>query len=189
LAGTPLGLLRREVWFPFEAYVRSAKPPTVYRKRILKMGGLPSFLWPLTDSLLNQRYPWRSRLEPGSGEWAGRWTTPLRITAARLGELALVTFGSETFTEIGLQIKAASPAAQTLFASVTDGCIGYLTTPEAHAEGGYEVDTAPYAYRFPGRLAPQSADLALQAAREMLAQLFAPHTQAAEASLEKEVST
>ena len=60
----------------------------------------------------------------------------MRANALRIGDLGLVTFAAETFTEIGLAIKTASPAACTLFASVSDGCIGYLPTAQAHAEGG-----------------------------------------------------
>lgn len=173
LVGVPIRLLRREVPLPFETKVTSEKPPTDYRKRILTMAGLPGFLWPLTDFLLNQRYPWRSRLLPGTPEHPGFWATLLNINALRVGDLALITYGSEVFTEIGLQVKAESPARRTLFASVTDGCIGYLPTATAHAEGGYEVDTAPYAYRYPGRLQAGCAALALAESQRMLEQLFA----------------
>jgi len=90
----------------------------------------------------------------------------------RLGDLALVTFAAETFTEIGMLIKAASPARWTLFASLTDGCISYLHTASAHAEGGYEVDTAPLAYRYPGRLKAECEGLALDKTRELLGRLW-----------------
>jgi hypothetical protein len=102
----------------------------------------------------------------------GQWATPLRINTARMGELALVTFNAETFTEIGLMVKANSPAKHTLFASVSDGCIGYLATRQAHAEGGYEIDLAPYAYRFPGPFAEEGEDQALEAAGQGLKDLF-----------------
>ena len=175
--GDPIVLQRREILLPFEARVISEKPPKDYRRSLPAMAGLPSFIWPLTDLLLNQRYPWRSRLQPGQGDYSGFWSTPLRISTARIGELALVTYGCETFTEIGMQVKEASPAPATLFASVSDGCIGYLPTAEAHNQGGYEVDTAPLPYRFPGRLAPVSAELALQATNQMLAPLWDDNTE------------
>jgi neutral ceramidase len=136
------------------------------------MAGLPSFIWPLTDWLLNARYPWRSRLQPGEGDYSQVWCTPLRVNAIRLGDLALVTFAAETFTEIGMQIKTDSPAPHTLFASVSDGCISYLPTAEAHALGGYEIETAPYPYRFPGRLAPECASIAIRATGELLSGLW-----------------
>jgi hypothetical protein len=172
LQGAPLGLVRTELPLAFDAPVTSPEPPTTYRRRLLDMAGLPGFMWPLTDWLLARRYPWRARLAPGEGELEGRWSVPLRINAARIGDLALVTYGSEVFTEIGLDVKAASPAERTLFASVSDGCIGYLPTVEAFAEGGYEVDVAPYAYRFPGRLAADSAARAMEATSQSLERLF-----------------
>jgi hypothetical protein len=172
LNSSPLRLARQETPLPFEAKVTSPRPPTDYRKRLPAMAGLPAVIWPLTDTLLNRRYPWRSRLQPGEGELSGVWTTPLRVNAARIGDLALVTFGCETFTEIGLQVKAESPAPYTLFASVTDGCVGYLPTPEAYAEGGYEIDMAPYPYRFPSRLSPNSAKIATRSAAQLLQTLW-----------------
>ncbi|MCL4824786.1 MAG: hypothetical protein KJZ57_11285, partial [Anaerolineales bacterium] len=76
------------------------------------------------------------------------------------------------FTEIGMKVKSASPAAQTLFASVSDGCVSYLHTEESHAEGGYEVDVAPLAYRYPGRLQAKCESLALDAAKNLLEKLW-----------------
>jgi hypothetical protein len=132
------------------------------------MAGLPSWMGFLTDFLLDIRYPWKSRLEARNGVWS----VPMRINAARIGELGLVTFGAETFTEIGMAVKAQSPAKRTLFASLTDGCISYLHTAAAHAEGGYEVDVAPYAYRYPGRLAAACESIVLDSAQAMLTRLW-----------------
>ena len=87
----------------------------------------------------------------------------MRINTLRLGDLVLVTFGSEVFTEIGMAVKTTSPARHTLFASITDGCIGYLPTDAAHGEGGYEVELAPYAYRFPGAFSVGAEQRAIEA--------------------------
>lgn len=168
LQGDPLRLLQREVWLPFEEKAAGATPPVHYRKRILKMANYPEWLSFYTDVLLNRRYPWRPRMQARDGQWG----TLLRVNAVRLGELALVTFGSEVFTEIGLRVKGDSPARHTLFASITDGCIGYLPTAEARVEGGYEVEVAPYAYRYPSPLEARCEGMALQAASGMLAELW-----------------
>jgi hypothetical protein len=88
-----------------------------------------------------------------------------------LGELNMVTMGAEVFTEIGLQVKAQSPRRHTLFGSLTDGCIGYLTTASAHDEGGYEVNVAPFAYRYPGRLSAQCEALSLEKVRRLTSEL------------------
>lgn len=153
----PLRIQTKQVWLPLETKVTSKKPPKTYRKKILKLGGLPEWLFFLTDFLLNQRYPWLSKIEPIEGYWS----IPLRITTVQIGQIAVIAFNAETFTEIGLEIKKHSPFTHTIFASVSNGCIGYLPTAQAHDEGGYEVDTAPYSYRYPGRLKKNAAELAI----------------------------
>ncbi len=158
-----LELRRRELWLPLEAPANSARPPRTYRQVLLAQSGLPRFLSGAVDVLLWHRYPWRSRIAARQG----RWAVPLRINILRAGELGLVTFGAETFTEIGRSLKAAAPTKQTLFASVTDGCIGYLPTARAHAAGGPEVDLFSYFYRYPGRFAAEDAALAIKAVGEL----------------------
>jgi hypothetical protein len=71
-----------------------------------------------------------------------------------------------------MAIKAGSPAQHTMFASVSDGCIGYLPTAKAYADGGYEVDVAPFFYRYPARLAPECAEIATEAATGLLRALW-----------------
>ncbi len=159
-----LELIRREVWLPLEAEATTPRPPKTYRRVLLNMAGLPPFLPWVVDPLLSRRYPWRSQIKAHSS----RWHVPLRINGVRLGDLGLVTFGAETLTEIGMEIKAASPTRFTLFASVSDGCIGYLPTAEAHALGGYEVDIAPYFYRYPGRLDAHCAQIAIESALQAM---------------------
>ncbi|MEA3307929.1 MAG: neutral/alkaline non-lysosomal ceramidase N-terminal domain-containing protein [Chloroflexota bacterium] len=163
LPSAPLELRRRELWLPLEAKVTSNRPPRTYRQILLAQSGLPPFLSWAVDWLLWHRYPWRSRIEARQG----RWTVPLQINVLRAGALGLVTLGAETFTEIGQSLKAVAPTPHTLFASVTDGCIGYLPTASAHAAGGPEVDLFSYFYRYPGRFAAESAALAIQAVSEM----------------------
>ena len=63
------------------------------------------------------------------------------VQVIRLGELAFACISAECFTEIGLWLKDASPFEQTLVVSNANGCIGYLPTAEAFAEGGYEIQT------------------------------------------------
>ncbi len=172
LDGVPLGLSRQTVWLPLEARATTPTPLPTYRRKLLEIVGLPYALRFVVDILLGHRYPWRSRIAAREGFWH----VPLRVNAARIGDLGLLTFASETLTEIGMAVKAGSPARQTMFASVSDGCIGYLPTAQAHAEGGYEVDAAPYFYRYPGRLASQCAQIATDAAVESLHQLWQPNS-------------
>lgn len=168
LASTPLRVDRRDVSVPLQAEADSPEPPRSYVEPLLAMAGLPRLAAPLGEPLLRRRYPWRPTVEARDG----RWAVPMRHSVLRAGELALVSYGAETFTEIGLAAKAASPATATIFSSVTDGCISYLATADAHREGGYEVDVAPWAYRYPARLDPSGEALALAATTEAFGRLW-----------------
>lgn len=168
MRGMPLRIERAEVWMPTETRVTTFRPPKNYAKPLLALAKLPSFMAVFADPLLNQRYPWKPVIEAKNGYWS----VPMRINAVKIGDLALVTFGAETFTEIGMKVKAGSPAKYTLFASVSDGCISYLHTEKSHAEGGYEVDVAPLAYRYPGRLQSGCECIALNTTNAMLERLI-----------------
>lgn len=61
------------------------------------------------------------------------------LQALRIGDLAIVTMPFEVFTEIGLELKATSPFAQTFTLSLANGTEGYLPTPAQHELGGYET--------------------------------------------------
>lgn len=65
------------------------------------------------------------------------------VQAMRIGPAALVAIPVEAFCEIGLEVKAASPAAQTLFSGYTNGYMGYMPMADNFEEGGYEVVTTP----------------------------------------------
>lgn len=166
--GIPICIERVEAWMPTETRVTSSRPPKNYSKPLLAMAHMPGFMAVFADVLLNQRYPWKPVIEAKDGFWS----VPMRVNTLRIGDLALITFGAETFTEIGIKVKSASPAAHTLFASVSDGCISYLHTEESHTEGGYEVDVAPLAYRYPGRLQAGCEGIALGTAKTMLKKLW-----------------
>jgi hypothetical protein len=164
MACVPVRAERTEVWLPLEANALDAVPPKTYRSKVMKFAGLPGWLGFLTDFILDRRYPWKSRVEAKGGVWS----IPLRVSALRVGDLGIVAFGAETFTEIGMEIKRASPLPYTFFSSLTDGCIGYLPTDTAHDEGGYEVDDGPYLNRYPARLAKGCAGIAITQAGAML---------------------
>lgn len=61
--------------------------------------------------------------------------------AFSLGDTAFVSFPGELFTEIGLKIKSRSPFANTHIIGLANGYAGYIPTPEAISQGGYEVET------------------------------------------------
>jgi neutral ceramidase len=89
------------------------------------------------------------------------------VQVIRLGECALVALPGEPFVELGLALKARSPAGQTLVVGYTNDWIGYLTTPEAWTQGGYEVAPGPWT-----RVGPQGGSQVVEAALALLAQLW-----------------
>jgi neutral ceramidase len=168
MRAAPIVLERATAWLPTETQVESPEPPKSYGRPLLALAKLPGFMAVFADALLNQRYPWKSVIEAREDYWS----VPMRINALRIGDLALITFAAETFTEIGMKVKSASPAMHTLFASISDGCISYLHTEESHPEGGYEVDVAPLAYRYPGRLQAGCEAIALETTNTLLEKLW-----------------
>ena len=57
----------------------------------------------------------------------------------RIGELGVCAIPFEVFVEIGLELKAKTPFAQTFTISHANGTYGYLPTVRQHELGGYET--------------------------------------------------
>jgi hypothetical protein len=119
----------------------------------------------LIDPLLRARYPWKATTRAGKN---GQPELALEVQALRLGECAILGHAAETFNEIGQEIKRGSPFPHTLFAGYTNGCVGYITTAEAHGEGGYEVEEAPLAYRMSGLYDPNNAQTVTKRSLDLL---------------------
>ena len=60
------------------------------------------------------------------------------VMAVRIGDVALVGLPGEVFCELGREIKQKSPARHTFVFELANDAIGYLPTPEAFEQGGYE---------------------------------------------------
>ena len=70
--------------------------------------------------------------------------TLAEVQVMRLGDSALVGLPGEFFVEYGLQLKKESPARHTLPIGLANGALGYIPTPEALGQGGYEAQTWRY---------------------------------------------
>lgn len=173
LPATPLRAARGEVEIPILARRGSGGRPVSYRETAARRLGVPRSL---VDPLLAYAYPWRPRHRAAPD---GGIVLPMEIQALRVGELGLVAFAAEVFAEIGAAVKARSPLRPTLFVGYANGCVGYLPTAAACAEGGYEIEEAPLAYRVSGTYAPESESLAVDAALALLARLGARGASAA----------
>ncbi|MBY0502259.1 MAG: neutral/alkaline non-lysosomal ceramidase N-terminal domain-containing protein [Bryobacteraceae bacterium] len=75
----------------------------------------------------------------------GRTHIDWQLQAMRLGNIALIAIPGEPFAETGQAIAAGSPFPHTLFSGYTNGGFSYLPVRSAYAEGGYEVETSPFA--------------------------------------------
>jgi neutral ceramidase len=90
---------------------------------------------------------------------------PAELAAMRLDDaIALITSPGEVFTELGQAIVSHSPFAGTMFGGYTNEAIGYVPTPAAYAEGGYEVSHSCFVSR-------QSAGLLEAASMRLLSAL------------------
>jgi len=95
-----------------------------------------------------------------AGKKDGPGTLAFNVTVARLGDVAFVGLGAEVCTEIGLAIKAALPCAHTFVITHCNGTASYLPTKEMYVQGGYEVQTSPFA--------PQAADIVIHESIRLL---------------------
>ena len=92
---------------------------------------------------------------------------PVAINVLRVGDAAVCTSPAELYSEFGLAIKEASPAAVTLVGELTDGWCGYVPTPQAVRHGGYSAQASDVAY-----LEPDAGWRIVEATREMLDRAF-----------------
>lgn len=66
------------------------------------------------------------------------------VQVIRIGTVAICALPGEPFTELGLLIRAMSPAGTTVVAGYANDYLGYLAPPAAWMDGGYEVACGPW---------------------------------------------
>jgi len=114
---------------------------------------------------------WFAREAIGMWEWQRRAGTrelveDVEIQAIVVGDVALVGYPAEYFTEFGLRTKAESPFPETFVVELANGWHGYVPTEEAFAHGGYEPRLG-----YQSRLVPEAGDCMCEAALGLLAEL------------------
>ena len=70
---------------------------------------------------------------------AGPNTISIPLQCIQIGNLAILGIPFETFAEIGLELKEASPFDDTFTIELANDSRGYLPTPRQHELGGYET--------------------------------------------------
>lgn len=85
---------------------------------------------------------------------------PCELQTVVLNDTLIVALQGEMFVEYGLAIKEASPYKKTFVFEVSNGSLpGYIYTPEAGIEGGYEVGTSMFA--------PNAGEVLVEQVKEM----------------------
>jgi neutral ceramidase len=79
-----------------------------------------------------------------------RKTCTARLSAVRIGDLALVFLPAEPFVETGLAIERASPFANTIVTGYAENSVGYMPPEQAMKEGGYEAGPGKWSFLQPG---------------------------------------
>ncbi len=66
------------------------------------------------------------------------------LTVIKIGDLSLVGFGGEPFTEYATYARAAAPDKFVISMCCTNGYQGYIPSKEAFDEGGYEAGSSKF---------------------------------------------
>lgn len=127
----------------------------------------PEVLNPIEYHLLGAE---RTLKEMESGN--PRTEVPATIQALRIGDCAIAAVPGEVFSEIALAVKARSPAALTMFAGYSNGCISYLPTAAEYPFGGYECTYANRSYGLPTQVAPETSEIIVSSCRRLIEELF-----------------
>lgn len=90
----------------------------------------------------------------------------MKLQAVRIGDFSIVSLPTETFVEIGLQLKKESPFQQQMVVELANGYNGYLPTPQQHLWGGYETWRARSSY-----LETEASPIIVKHLQEMLKEL------------------
>lgn len=103
--------------------------------------------------LLADHYSGKSTasIAKGLGEWSRIVALPnetlfqkVPLTVLKIGDLAVVGFGGEPFTDYATFAQAAAPDKFVISACCTNGYQGYIPSKNAFDEGGYEATSSKF---------------------------------------------
>ena len=97
----------------------------------------------------------------------GAHAIPADLHTWRLGSFAIAGLPGLPFASLGMQIRAHSPARETLLACNSGGYVGPIPTREAFSHGGYETWPARGAL-----LGPGAGEFIVGQTNRMLAELW-----------------
>lgn len=95
-------------------------------------------------------------------------TVTTEIQVIHAGELTLVSAPGELFVELGLAVKAGATTGHCFLCGFGNDNIGYIPTPHAYPQGGYEIADAYKYYGYPAALAPEAGQHYVETALQLL---------------------
>ena len=95
-------------------------------------------------------------------------TRTLVLWALRINDIGMVSVNGEPFAELALEVKRRSPFTTNFFLGYSNGCLGYLPTPQAFSEGGMEVHESYQNYMLPVPFTPEWGPAVVSNALDML---------------------
>ncbi|MCE5240848.1 neutral/alkaline non-lysosomal ceramidase N-terminal domain-containing protein [bacterium] len=96
------------------------------------------------------------------GEFAER----VEVQAVRLGQAAVIALPVELFVDYQLRFKRESPLPHSLLIGYANDYLGYVPTPEALQQGGYEAQPMSWS-----KLGPTAGDTLIATGLELLSEL------------------
>lgn len=96
----------------------------------------------------------------------GAFTENIEVQALRLGPAALLAFPAEMFVEYQLQFKRLSPCPYNFLIGYANDYVGYVPTPEALTQGGYEAQPMSWS-----KLAPEAGEKLLNTGLTLLQEM------------------
>ena len=186
---TPIALYRKRVKSP------QPSQPIASIRKVLQLPLNPAMtLSEMEDELAAKKSDFESKKAAGAGRevlnpigyhiaWLEKFvklsaTTSLptfgegEIWVARLGDVAVVGSPGELFTEIGYEVRKASPFKATIFAGYCQGVLGYISTRAEYPYGGYEPAVAQRGYGHPAPFAPEAGEMIAAESIALLNKLF-----------------
>jgi hypothetical protein len=124
-----------------------------------------------TQNVAQRLCEWAELVAQTAAAHPGGATRDVEVWGMRINDIGIAAVSGEPFAELGLEVKRRSPLPHTLFLGYSNGCLGYLPTPEAFTEGGMEVEESVRNYLLPAPLTPAWAPALVAASLELLAQL------------------
>ena len=150
---------------------RTKKGAFVGYKQMLKQHlKTPSFM---IKPLLDHMYPWKERAIQNSD---GKSFVIMTQQAFQIGPWILLSHGSEPFAQTALFLKkffAEHQDAFFTFVGYANGMVGYLPPAKEIECGGYEIEPAPYFYRYLGPFAKSAETDACKTSIQLLVHLKA----------------